>query len=164
MAIVCGQSLCAERQLLEKTSPPNTLPVKVETTFYLWNLSDIDEKDGTFSAEVYLVARWHDDRLAFNTSHKALVYVEEAAKDKLEEIWWPVFDFVNASNLTTRNKTLLIFPDGTVEYSLKILGTFFNTMDLRRFPFDEQNYEIHLESFLWNSDIVEFQGVLMKKI
>ena len=161
MAMICGYPLYAEKQIPENTFPPNSLPVKVETTFYLWNLSDIDEKDGTFSAEVYVVARWQDDRLAFNTSDKPLIYTEEAARDKLREIWWPELDFVNASDLTTRNKTVFIYPDGTVEYSIKILATFFNTMDLRRFPFDKQNYEIHLQSFLWNVQVVEF---VIKKI
>ncbi len=156
MAFVCSHSPCAEIQNPQVKTPPKNLPVKVETTFYLWSLNNIDEKDGTFTAQIYLVTRWHDDRLAFSTSTLPEIYTEEAASDKLKEIWWPELDFVNSSTLMIRNKTLVINPDGTVEYSIKVFGTFFNTMDLRRFPFDEQDYEIHIESFLWNSQTVEF--------
>lgn len=138
------------------TAPPDPLPVKIDTTFYLWNLSRIDEKDGTFSAEVYVILKWKDERLASKGSRETLIYTEEAVTDKFKEIWWPEIDFVNASTLEQRNKTLFISPEGNVEYSLKVLGSFFNTMDLTLFPFDEQNYEIHIESFLWNSKTLEF--------
>lgn len=137
-------------------TPPQNLPVKVETTFYLWNLSNINEKDGTVTAVIYLIFRWHDDRLSFDKEAGPLVYTEDAASDKLDEIWWPEVDFVNASTIDARNKTLFIYPNGTVEYSLKVLGSFFVSMNLMRFPFDEQDYGIHLESFLWDSSVVKF--------
>lgn len=139
-------------------NPPEPLPVKVDTTFYLWNLNNIDEKDGTFSAELYLMLKWTDKRLAFKGSDKNLIFSETGARDKLKEMWWPEIDFVNATTLETRNRTLSISPSGEIEYSVKVLGSFFNTMDLRMFPFDEQDYEIHIQSFLWDNKSLEFVG------
>lgn len=150
----CGFAFADMSALMK--NPPEPLPVKVDTTLYLWNLSDIDEKDGTFSADIYLMLKWTDKRLAFQGSDKSLIYTEKGAEEKLREIWWPEIDFVNATTLETRNRVLSISPSGNVEYSVKVLGAFFNTMDLTQFPFDEHDFEIHIQSFLWDNKSLKF--------
>ena len=137
------------------SSPPAEQPVKVETSVYLWRLIDLSEKDGNFRAEFYIDCKWKDPRLALNNK-EYLIFNEEEADKKLDEIWWPELDFINGIDLQSTHKVLTIYKDGTVVYSAKILGLFFAQLDLRNFPFDEQYLKIHIESFYWDADILQF--------
>jgi hypothetical protein len=138
------------------TPPPKDLPVIVEGSFYLWNISDVDEKKEAYSCEFYLMLSWNDARLAFDTQDTPLIYSEEAAVRKLNEIWWPELDFVNASSIEQRNRSLFIYPSGKVEYSLKVMSTIYTPMDFRLFPFDIQHFDLNIESFLWDSSTLQF--------
>jgi len=140
----------------ELESPPENLPVIVESSFYLWNINQIDEKNETYSCEFYLMLSWNDPRLAFTGSNTPLIFGEDAAAEKLKDVWWPELDFVNASAIEQRNRTLFIYPNGKVEYSLKILSTFYSPMDFRMFPFDTQRFKLDVESFLWDSKTLQF--------
>ncbi len=138
-----------------RSSPPPPLPTQVETSVFLWKIQNINEKDETFSAYIYLNLTWKDGRLA-STAKEAAIFTEEAVDEKFKEIWWPEWDFVNATEMTINNRTLSIAPDGTVHYALKLLGTFFTPIDFRKFPFDKQTFNIRIESFIWPTDQVHF--------
>ncbi|MBS0620931.1 MAG: hypothetical protein JSS61_05690 [Verrucomicrobia bacterium] len=140
------------------TSPPPELPVRIETDFYLLNFLDINEKVETFTADTYFSFKWKDPRLAYTPEpgETVRIFVNAAALDKLKKIWRPQIEFVNASSLTYKKRSLFLFPDGTVEYYMSVLGKFSAHLDLRHFPFDEQFLDITVDSFLWNSDIVQF--------
>lgn len=139
------------------TSPPQPLPVPVETSIYLWKIENIDEKNQTFTAYIYLDLKWHDPRLVFEgESGKPMIFTEDSIDEKFKEIWWPETDFVNAIETSVNNKSLAIYPDGEVNYSLKISGTFFTPMNFEKFPFDSQSFQIHLESFFWMENSLKF--------
>ncbi|MES2272631.1 MAG: hypothetical protein V4487_00365 [Chlamydiota bacterium] len=140
------------------SSPPSELPVSVNISLYLWNLLDFSEKNENFRAEFYLESTWKDSRLAFQGKDEFLTFTDDGAVKKLEEIWWPAFDFINGIDLSYTNRILTIHPDGTVEYSIKVLGTFFTKMNLRKFPFDEQFLLIKIESSFWDSNILQFKA------
>lgn len=137
-------------------SLPSRTPVPVETSLYIWNLYDVDERNGTFSTDFYLVLKWQDARLAVPGLQDPYFFVDDAAKEKLKQIWWPQLDFVNASSLVINNLVLTIDEKGEVVYSAKIKGTFFVNMNFKQFPFDQQSFEIRLQSFYWTADEVEF--------
>lgn len=52
--------------------------------------------------------------------------------------------------------TLLVHPDGTVEYRSKFGGHLASDFDLHSFPFDEQDLLVEIESFEWASNTMEF--------
>lgn len=140
------------------STPPSNLPVKVETSFYLLNFTSINEKDETFLADVYFSFRWNDPRLAYPPveGHAFKIYLEEAAKDRLYDIWWPQIEFINGLIPVYSNRSLFIFPDGTVEYHISINCNFFTPLNFKRFPFDQQKLLIKIDSFMWNKNILEF--------
>jgi hypothetical protein len=141
------------------SSPPEPLPVQVETSFYLLNLAAVNERAETFDADVYLDFTWHDPRLAFVSKTKKdgkRIYTEKAAEDKLKEIWWPEVEFVNTAAPQFTNRTLVIHADGAVEYHLGLSAAFRTQLDLKRFPFDQQELRIRLQSFLWDTGTVLF--------
>jgi len=136
--------------------PPGETPVNVLTGFYLLNLNSVDEKAETFDASIYLRFSWHDARLK-HEGKSPLVYTEDAAREKLDKIWWPEIEFVNTSTPGITNRTLEIKPDGEVILNLGLTSTFNAKLDLRRFPFDRQKLEIRVESFLCESSQLRFE-------
>ncbi|MFM8982619.1 MAG: hypothetical protein ACKOLA_06870, partial [Spartobacteria bacterium] len=136
--------------------PPHDGPVVVETSFYLVNLTSVDEKAETFDADIYLEFSWRDDRLA-HTSGERLIYAEDAVTDKLKEIWWPQLEFVNASKPEITNQTLEIKKDGEVVLNYGLSSTFRASLDLHRFPFDRQTLSVRVESFLSDSTELVFR-------
>ncbi|MCX6340070.1 MAG: hypothetical protein NTX71_09175 [Candidatus Aureabacteria bacterium] len=147
------------REDAARSSPPEPLPVRVETTFYLLNLTSVNERAETFDADVYIDFKWHDPRLAFAPETKKgakKIYTEKAAEDKLKEIWWPEVEFVNTAAHQFTNRTLMIHADGTVEYHLGVSATFRTNLNLKRFPFDQQELHVRLQSFLWDKGAVLF--------
>lgn len=136
--------------------PPEQKPVIVKVGFYLLNLNSLDEKTETFEADVYLDFQWKDSRLAFE-GEEPTMFVEDAAVDRLKEIWWPHIEFVNTAAPQITNRAIEISPDGTVNYMLGVTATFRSDLDLRRFPFDKQKLVVRLESFVWTEDRVVFE-------
>lgn len=128
--------------------PPGGLPVEVETSFYLFTLRSVDEKEETFDADIYMQFSWMDQRLA-HPGEDRLTFVEEAASDKLKEIWWPQIEFINASSPEVTNLSLEIQPDGKVLLNYALSSTFRSELDLKRFPFDTQTLSVQVASFLY---------------
>jgi hypothetical protein len=120
----------------------------------------VDERSETFDADLYLNCRWHDPRLAFHpqgASSDTRTYQGDAAADRLEEIWWPDLEFVNTSTPQITNRTLVVHSDGTIDYRMGVSSTFRATLDLRRFPFDDQDLEITLQSFEADQRLLVFE-------
>jgi hypothetical protein len=79
--------------------------------------------------------------------------LEEAALDKIQEIWWPDIEFVNEAGAPEiENAELIILPDGTIDYQERFNAELEAHYDLRQFPFDAQLLEIEIESFAWHKD------------
>jgi hypothetical protein len=135
--------------------PPPNLPVLVKTSFYLVNLISVDEKNETFFADVYFTFRWIDPRLSFS-GDKPQIFLEESALEKLTQIWWPQIEFLSAGLPTWNNRSLFIFPDGSVEYFIGLSANFRSRFDFTDFPFDKQVLKIEIDSFLWNKNILLF--------
>ena len=139
----------------ETTLPPGRVPIEVAVGIFLANLSGATERNETFDADLYLNFSWHDPRLAFaGTGPKH--FLEDAAVEQLKQMWWPEFEFGNASAPDVANRTLGIFPDGSVSYRLAVTATFRSDLDLRRFPLDRDILEVRIQSFLWTQDQMAF--------
>ncbi|RYU62368.1 hypothetical protein EWI61_02440 [Methylolobus aquaticus] len=135
--------------------PPAPLPAEVEVAAYLMDLLSIDEKEQTFQAEILFNFRWKDPRLA-DRHTEPLRLIEDAVSERLQTIWNPNVQFVNAVEKQTFNQALTLHPDGTVEHRVDVLGRFSTPMDFQRFPFDRQRLKIMLESFLEQTGQLRF--------
>ena len=134
---------------------PGQPPVKVAAGFFLANLSAAAERSETFEADLYLSFRWHDPRLAFDGSEPKR-FLEDAAAEQLNAMWWPQLEFINTGEPEVANRALEISPDGSVQYKLSVTATFRSDLDLRRFPFDRETLEVRIQSFIWNQDQMVF--------
>lgn len=131
-------------------------PVVVDLGLYIAQITNINIAENTFHVEGFMDLIWCDPRLAYSVAQSGRqeeIFLEEAALDKIQEIWWPDIVFMNGAGAPEiENVELLILPDGTIDYQHRFNAALEANYDLRRFPFDQQLLEIEIESFTWDSD------------
>lgn len=154
-------STSAEGDEITFAVPPNPDgPVLVDLGLYIIAITAINVSDNTFHMEGFLDLIWCDPRQAYSVSQigqQEEIFLEEAALDKIREMWWPDIVFVNeAGGSEIENVELLILPDGTIDYRYRFNVELETNYDLRRFPFDRQLLEIEIESFAWDNDYLVF--------
>ncbi len=142
--------------------PPGE-PTEVKIGLYMIALDRVSapsDASPEFEVEMFMDLQWKDERLAFDAEEYGYgrkIYEEHAAELELEQIWWPDVEIENEIHgRETENLGLIIFPDGTVEYAERFVVTVHADFDLRKFPFDDQYFELDLESFVWDSRYLVF--------
>jgi len=141
-------------------SPNPDGPTMVQVGLYVDQITEVEEGNNSYKMQGFLDLIWCDPRLVFDPSETGTdveIFLEDDAHEKLNNIWWPNLEFVNEYDpIETENLTLLVHPDGTVEYRSKFGGHLASAFDLHAFPFDNQDLLVKLESFEWAGDTMEF--------
>jgi hypothetical protein len=137
-------------------SPPKR-PTEITVGAYLIGLSRVSppsEAFPSFEVEMFVDLSWRDQRLVFaSQTGQPMVFLEEEAEEKLSEIWSPDIEIQNeVAQRTTYSIELMIFPDGTVQYEESFGAVLNARLDLRRFPFDKQTFDLELQSFVWDQN------------
>ncbi len=137
-------------------SPP-AAPTVVEIGLYLVGLTQVAPASApfpTFDAEVLLSARWHDPRLAFDPEMIGTpveVFQGAAAEVVLERIWSPELMFENEEgSRAIEHRELDITAAGDVTYKERSHVHAHADVNLRRFPFDTQHFELRIAPFAWD--------------
>jgi hypothetical protein len=114
------------------------------------DISSIDSAQQTFTAEIAVVLRWKDPRLA-HTGNGVVRY-------PLEQIWHPRVGIVNETNSVSRKMpdSVEVEPDGTVTYRQRYVGAFTQPLRLQSFPFDRQTFRVQLVAVRYQSNEVMF--------
>ena len=132
---------------------PPRLPTEVTAAAYLIGLSRVSDSSEAFptaEVEVFMDLSWKDPRLAFK-GESPHVFQGEEAEEKLSEIWSPDPEIQNeVEQRETESVELILLPDGTVQYEERFGATLSAQLDLGRFPFDDQVFDLDLQSFLWD--------------
>ncbi|KAJ7404680.1 gamma-aminobutyric acid type A receptor beta2 subunit [Pitangus sulphuratus] len=97
---------------------------------------------------MYFQQAWRDKRLSYNVIPLNLTLDNRVA----DQLWVPDTYFLNdkksfVHGVTVKNRMIRLHPDGTVLYGLRITTTAACMMDLRRYPLDEQNCTLEIESY-----------------
>ena len=145
----------AERDL--KSLPPSQLPIRVAIGLHVSNLAEINQSSETFDLTGYLMYRWIDRRLAYQSSPTA-----PNRDSSLDKIWHPAIEMVNAKAASTSDTTVEIAPDGTVMVQERFSKTLSSALELQNFPFDRQSLEIVLESLRYDDRTVNLATNLQK--
>uniref|UniRef100_A0A673B7Y5 Gamma-aminobutyric acid type A receptor beta4 subunit n=1 Tax=Sphaeramia orbicularis TaxID=375764 RepID=A0A673B7Y5_9TELE len=100
---------------------------------------------------------WRDKRLAYGELNLNLTLDNRVA----DQLWLPDTYFLNDKKsflhgVTVKNRMIRLHPDGTVLYGLRITTTAACMMDLRRYPLDEQNCTLEIESYGYTTDDIVF--------
>uniref|UniRef100_A0A674NYS2 Gamma-aminobutyric acid type A receptor subunit beta3 n=1 Tax=Takifugu rubripes TaxID=31033 RepID=A0A674NYS2_TAKRU len=114
--------------------------------------SDVD-----YTLTMYFQQYWRDKRLAYLGIPLNLTLDNRVA----DQLWVPDTYFLNdkksfVHGVTVKNRMIRLHPDGTVLYGLRITTTAACMMDLRRYPLDEQNCTLEIESYGYTTDDIEF--------
>ncbi|XP_069700272.1 pH-sensitive chloride channel 2-like [Periplaneta americana] len=130
-------------------------PVNVAVRMHVYFLGAIEAQSLQFTAHILLRLRWVDPRLNYGNFSQDLTLVvrEGAPRDRL---WTPHVYLVNEQESVVmgadkKDMLLTLEPDGTVILSARMKVTLFCLMNLQKFPFDQQQCPLVLESWTHNT-------------
>lgn len=158
--ILCSIGTNSYGQVLPNTKslPSSKQPLEVNTGLYLIHIVKIDQPNQILSGLFEITMLWRDDRLAFQSNDGNPKTYSGAEADKvLNTIWYPVPEIVNqAGTPSVQKSNLAVFPDGVVKYRYIFSVDILTEFDYTRFPFDDQDLRMELQSFIYNSDQLVF--------
>ena len=128
----------------------NAGPTQVSVGIWIVDITNIDSAQQNFTAEIALVLRWKDPRLAHTGSG--------VVRYPLEQIWHPRVAIVNESNSVIRKfpDWVEVEPDGMLTYRQRYAGAFTQPLRLQSFPFDRQTFRIQLIAVRYRLNEVTF--------
>ncbi|XP_050416972.1 glycine receptor subunit alpha-2 isoform X1 [Patella vulgata] len=143
--------------------PPNfedDIPTNVTVQLYIVSFDSISEATMDYSLTVFLRQSWTDHRLQY-TKLPNIRSLELDAR-LMEQIWVPDLFFTNEKtaafhHVTVPNRLMHIFPNGTLYYSCRISMTLSCDMDLHKYPFDDQDCHIVMESYGYSTSNLIFK-------
>lgn len=131
------------------TSRPHSGTTQVEFALTLLDITSIDTADQSFTADLGVVLRWHDPRLALPGS--------ELRSLERSVIWSPEVNVVNQRDVTKHLPEMVeVSADGTVVYRQRISGSFSNRINVADFPFDEHDFRVQFMLLAHNLSEVQF--------
>jgi Neurotransmitter-gated ion-channel ligand binding domain len=125
-------------------------PTQISVGIWVADISNIDSAQQNFTAELAVVLRWKDSRLAH--TGKGIV------RYPLEQIWHPRLSIVNETSSVSRKfpDSVEVDPDGTVTSRQRYAGAFTQPLRLQSFPFDRQTFRVQLVAVRYQSNEVMF--------
>jgi hypothetical protein len=125
-------------------------PTQVSVGIWIADITSIDSAQQSFTAEIAVVLRWKDPRLA-HTGNGVVRY-------PLEQVWHPRVAVVNETNSVGRKFPDLVEvePDGGVTYRQRYAGAFSQPLRLRSFPFDRQTFRLQFVAIRYRANEVQF--------
>ena len=156
MALFCSalaaNDLESSLQLAERPTV-NGEPTVIELGVFIIDIDEIDDVNQTFSVDVFVVARWHDPRLA-------LPMAERQGKKRfmmLDEVWTPRIMSLNNRGLEPQLREGVEVDDlGNVKFQNRLLGDLAADLEFQEFPFDVQRLPIDLVSYENTMDELQF--------
>jgi hypothetical protein len=146
-------------QLVRSAETPNLIerpasgngPTQVSVGIWIVDISKIDSAEQSFTAEVAVVLRWKDSRLA-HTGNGVVRY-------SLDQIWHPRVVIVNETNSVSHKFPDMaeVEPDGRVIYRQRYAGAFTQPLRLRSFPFDRQTFRLQFVAVRYRPNEVQFE-------
>ncbi|KAM8908022.1 glycine receptor, alpha 4a isoform 2-T2 [Spinachia spinachia] len=133
--------------------------VNVTCNIFINSFGSITETTMDYRLNVFLRQKWNDPRLAYSEYPDDSLDLDPSM---LDSIWKPDLFFANEKGanfheVTTDNKLLRIFQDGSVLYSIRLTLTLSCPMDLKNFPMDTQTCTMQLESFGYTMNDLIFE-------
>ncbi|XP_058886357.1 gamma-aminobutyric acid receptor subunit beta-3 isoform X4 [Acipenser ruthenus] len=132
-------------------------PVAVGMSIDVANIDMVSEVNMDYTLTMYFQQYWRDKRLAYSGIPLNLTLDNRVA----DQLWVPDTYFLNdkksfVHGVTVKNRMIRLHPDGAVLYGLRITTTAACMMDLRRYPLDEQNCTLEIESYGYTTDDIGF--------
>jgi hypothetical protein len=122
-------------------------PVPVKIAVFIVDVRDIDGARQNFSADVLVRLRWKDQSLA--TGKRQFLSLTQA--------WHPNIQIVNRIAVqSTLPEGIEVDGQGNAIYRQRLIGQFTCSMNLREFPFDQQEFPIRLVAIGFSPQQIQF--------
>lgn len=155
--------------------PPNDKmhlgPVRVFVSLHVTSITEVSEVDMDYKMTMFFQQQWNDPRLSFEHLVRNKECPLTLDSRIAEQIWLPDTHFINDRrsfyhDVTTRNRLVRLWPNGTVLYSTRITLELACMMNLIRYPLDEQNCTLVIRSFGYTDRDIVFckQGNIDQEI
>ena len=142
-------ALADENDVAKNKLPPGPRPIEVQARFFLSDINDINERTETFEIKGLLALQWRDERHVFDPKIEGVDKKRyQGTFQFLEEYnaWWPQLVLSNGvGTIPLQSVSLSIAPNGTLLFIQEITAVVESPMDLRRYPFDEQELKAIFE-------------------
>jgi hypothetical protein len=128
----------------------NEGPTQISIAIWIVDISKIDSAEQSFTAEVAIVLRWKDPRLAHTGSGMV--------RYPLQEVWHPRAGIANETNSVGHRfpEYVEVESDGTVVYRQLYTGAFTQSLRLQSFPFDRQTFRLQIVAVRYQPNEVRF--------
>lgn len=141
--------------------------VDINVNIMIVSIYAISEVSMDYSMSMFLRERWVEPRFAYDHLSDNITRLELSTSVH-GNVWVPDLFIRNEKTsdfhkVTVPNQMMHVYPDGTIQFSMRVTGTFSCEMDLRKYPFDTQECKLEFESyghstenlkFIWRSDAV----------
>ena len=146
---VTATALATETVTIDADRPDaESGPTRVEVFLYLIDLTKIDGASQSFTADLFVVTRWNDPRLASADGR--------ARRLDLDDVWNPRIQIVNQRAVSMGFPNLVdVDPDGTVTARQRYFGDFSSRLDLHDFPLDRHTIGFTLVTPGYTSNEIE---------
>lgn len=132
------------------------MPVPVTLGLYITDLVGIDETRESFELDGYLIARWHDPRLAAAGGENSRNGNDRVRKFRMEDIWTPPIEAANSISHKINSYSIEADKNGDVTLIERFNSVLSNTYALKKFPFDTQLLQVEYEPFLSAQPEIQF--------
>lgn len=130
---------------------PKGQPTTVAFGIYVLDISRIDGASQSFTADVLVVARWRDSRLA---SEKEGPHTRE-----LKDVWHPRLEAVNQQGaIAALPEVVEVDAVGTVTYRQRFQGQFSSPMQVVDFPFDRHECQFRFATLGYTESEIRFEN------
>ncbi|CAF3844544.1 unnamed protein product [Adineta steineri] len=147
---------------LMKDYNKNVLPVqsinqKVNVTLglKLSQLSDIDERNQIMTTNVWLEHEWSDYKLTWDPSQYGNIDIVEIPSS---DIWVPDIVLYNNADGTYEVNTITkahVYWNGTIKWNPPVIYKSYCDINIRYYPFDEQNCTLKFGTWSHNGNLVD---------
>jgi len=130
-------------------------PMLIDATIEVNKIYNVSTIDQTYDIDGYLSLKWMDSSVL---DWPEAIYLNDDAADLMSKyLWHPAYEFMNVlekeDGLDIR---IVTEPDGQITYTERFKATFYSEMNFKKFPFDNQSFNIDIESFLYTSEYFQF--------
>jgi hypothetical protein len=137
--------------------PPAT-PTFIEPSITAVKIYDVNTVNETYKVDGYFSLTWNDPRvLSLLSGNDKAVFNGKSNTLDTANIWLPTIEFINVlGQRQVLNYRVTILENGTVEYFERFNGVFTTSMDFKKFPFDQQDFKLEIESFGYKKSNLQF--------
>ena len=131
---------------------PEGQPLIMNGTLFLLDVSKIDGADQSFTADLFMMLQWKDERLASEA--------DGLRRMPFDNVWNPRIQIINQRRIwKTFPEEVDVSPNGTVTYRQRYYGTFSSPLDLHDFPLDHHPFRLQIVIPGYGPDEIDFMPI-----